>query len=334
MNKNSFISAFVALRQWLREECSREDLGSLGPVVEQAKINNGWFDRREVLYALNYWAEKLTETHLKNLLEDLTPTPTPKRIGLILAGNIPMVGFHDVLCTLLAGHRAVVKYSTNDSVIIPALLNKLSEWNPAVNDRIEIFTRNHPFDAIIATGSNNTARYFEAYFRDIPKIVRSNRTAIAILSGDESDDELHGLMHDCFRYFGLGCRSVTKLYLPNNYDLNKIFSASVPFGYAMENVKYANNYTYQKALMLLERATFLDNDLLLMREHKQLYSPVSVLNYEYYSSEGELQEIIESKRNEIQCIISKKHQPFGSAQNPPLNEYADGINTLHFLRNL
>ena len=190
------------------------------------------------------------------------------------------------------------------------------------------------YDAILATGSNNSARHFNDYFGSVPNIIRKNRTGIAILNGDETDEELNGLMLDCLKYFGLGCRSVTKLYLPKGYDINKIFTASLPFAYLMDNKKYMNNYIYHKAVMVMEKKHVLENELILLLEEPSLFSPVSVLYYQFYETTAELNQIIELNLDEIQCVLGHKNRPFGSGQSPALSDYADGANTLEFLRKL
>ncbi|MEZ4721196.1 MAG: acyl-CoA reductase [Flavobacteriales bacterium] len=304
--------------------------------VHLAGAKNGWFTEREVHHALKYWSNTLKTSSLQEFVNDYTVTDSVTySVGLIMAGNIPMVGFHDVLCVLLSGNSVVIKCSTSDDVLIPALLHKLTEIEPDLQSTIKISTgKLEGYDAVIATGSNNTARHFEYYFSRVPHIIRKNRTGIAVLNGDETMEELEGLMEDCFRYYGLGCRNVTKLYLPANYDLNRIFEASLPFSYLMDNKKYANNHTYYKALMMLERKPFLENDLIVLHESESLYSPVSILNYEIYQDQDHLTQVIESQLDQLQCVVGHKNRPFGTAQRPELNDFADGVNTLYFLSNL
>jgi hypothetical protein len=296
---------------------------------------NGWFTEREVHFALAQWAELLNEGAIKNWIDDDFESTQPAKVGLVLAGNIPLVGFHDVLSTILAGHIALIKCSSSDDVLIPTLLFKTRELEPGLSEHFEILSgKLSEHEAIIATGSNNSARYFHAYFGNIPHIIRQNRTSVAVLDGSETKEELNGLMLDCFGYFGLGCRSITKLYLPKNFDVNRIFEASVAFSHLMDNKKYINNYTYHKALMMMERQPVLDNELVLLLESTSLFSPVSVLNYEFYDNEAELGEMIESNLDQIQCVVGHKNLPFGSLQCPSLSDYADGVNTLDFLKKL
>ena len=330
------IEAFNRLGDFLSAELALAESSWINTLTNQAKIKNGWFEKREVLHALEYWSLTLDTENLSTWINSNNVSDSVSRlnIGLILAGNIPMVGFHDILSTMLVGHRAMIKMSTNDDVIIPELLEKLTEITPEMSDYYAVVDRLTDYQAVLATGSNNSARYFEQYFSHVPMVIRKNRTGVAILGGDESEDDLNGLMKDCFQYFGLGCRNVTKLYLPENYDLKKIFSASLPFAYLMDNKKYVNNYTYHKALMMMERISVLENELIMMREDPSLFSPVSVLNYEFYRNEEELSELIKSKLDSVQCVIGKKQTPFGQGQKPRLSDFSDGINTLEFMQNL
>jgi len=310
----------------------------LRSAVSQAQQRNGWFVEREVTRALAYWADALKGPSLKAWLEDYQigdEIKHPQNVGIIMAGNIPMVGMHDLVCVFLSGHKALVKCSSSDDVLLPALVTHMIELNANVNQNVQIILgKLEYYQAMIATGSNNTARHFQAYFGNKPHIIRRNRTGIAILDGSENSSDLEALMADALTYFGLGCRNVTKLFLPANFDLNLIFKASLPFAYLMSHNKYHNNYTYHKALMMLERKNILDNDLILLTESKQLYSPVSVINYEYYNGLEELNSKINDQLMDIQCVIGKNHRPFGSAQSPRLRDYADGVDTLEFLLNL
>lgn len=308
----------------------------LSEAVSQAFLRNGWFTRPEVTFALTYWADQLQPEPLENWAGTYDfDSSHPMNVGLIMAGNIPMVGFHDLVAVLLSGHRALIKCSSSDDVLIPALLARLLSLAPNMQEHFKLQpAKLHGFDAVLATGSNNSARYFHAYFGKVPHIIRKNRTGIAVLDGTESEDELHGLMEDAFRYFGLGCRNVTKLYLPKDYDVHRIFKASLPFTYLMDNKKYVNNYTYHKALMLMEKQPVLENDLILMVERKTLFSPVSVLHYEFFNDEQALSTEITNHLDDIQCVVGGQNRPFGSAQKPLLTDYADGANTLDFLNKL
>lgn len=333
------IEALDRLAQWLSDtlnDPNHPDRESLDQQILLAFHKNGWFTRPEVEHALNYWSN-----HLKrHVLEAWTKayaitTRQPKRVMLVLAGNIPMVGMHDVVSTFISGHKALIKCSASDAVLIPFLMNKLKQIDPSTAERIQVIEGiQKEFDAVLATGSNNSSRHFEEYFGRVPNVIRRNRTGVAILDGSESKEALDGLMKDAFTYYGLGCRNVTKLYLPTGFDLDRIFEVSLNYQHLMDNKKYANNYTYHKALMVLERQAFLENDLIVLREEASLFSPVSILNYEYYSNPEQLSKAIEGNLDDIQCVLGREHTPFGMAQQPGLKDYADGVDTLDFLVNL
>lgn len=333
------VDAFGLLGEFLKTELAKDKLNTsefIRQVCQSALVRNGWFEPRESKTMLEYWSQQLTTEHLNEWIADYPfDESSSKTVGLVLAGNIPMVGFHDVLATIVSGNKALIKCSNSDDVLIPTLLKELTRISPAMGETFEIaerFIKN--YDAILATGSNNSARYFNEYFSTVPNVIRSNRTGVAILDGSETEEELNGLMRDCLQYFGLGCRSVTKLYLPVGYDLNKIFSASLPFAYLMDNKKYMNNYTYHKALMMMEKKNVLENELILMLEEPSLFSPVSVLYYQFYETIANLNDLIELNLDQIQCVIGHKNRPFGSGQAPELVDYADGANTLEFLSKL
>ncbi|NQV51654.1 MAG: acyl-CoA reductase [Flavobacteriales bacterium] len=297
---------------------------------------NGWFTEPEVKRSLHYWSEALTQEKLTAWLDlyDIKGNSSLD-VGLILAGNIPLVGFHDIVCTLLSGHRAIIKPSSSDHVLIEWLMELMVETTPNSKDWFEIRTeRMKSFDAVIATGSNNSARYFEQYFGNVPHIIRKNRTSVAVLDGNESEKEMQGLIEDILSYYGLGCRNVTKVFVPSDYALNKIFAASLPFAHAMSNNKYANNYAYHRTLMMMEQKDVLENDVLLITPSQSLFSPVSVLHYEHYDNPKELSVKLEAQAGDIQCIVSRDQTPFGKAQRPDLQDYADGVDTMSFLRNL
>jgi hypothetical protein len=332
------IEALSHLGEFLRQELGNVDNYESTfayDISSRAQTANGWFVERESKKAISYWANTLTQENLENWMSSYpAPEIDSVNVGLVLAGNIPMVGFHDVLATILSGNRAMIKCASVDNVLIPALLGKLVEFEKSMNETYALVDRLEGFEAVLATGSNNSSRYFESYFSHVPNVIRKNRTGIAILDGTESEAELQLLMKDCFQYFGLGCRNVTKLFLPKDYDVNNIFKASMTYGHLMDNSKYVNNYTYHKALMMLEKKPVLENDLILMIEEPSLFSPVSVLNYEFYENKADLSVKVERNLEQIQCVIGHGHRDFGSGQSPELNDYADGIDTLDFLNKL
>jgi len=257
-----------------------------------------------------------------------------------MAGNIPIVGMHDLVMLILSGHKAVIKMSSKDQVLPKYIYNTIKEINPNIAEKIEFsYDFLKSIDALIATGSNNTARYFNQYFGKIPNIIRQNRNSVAVLTGDESEETLKKLADDVFAYFGMGCRNITKVYLPNGYDLTKLMDAFEGYSYFMEHHKYMNNYIYQKAILLMDMQAHLDNDFLLLRENKAIYSPVSVLHYEYYSDLHSLSTELEIHTNQIQCIscnteILPNTIAIGNCQKPELKTFADGIDSMNFLLNL
>lgn len=335
------IDGLIKLGQYL-QSIRKEDAhyAPLFTCLEKANQTNGWFTQENCLHALETWGSVLTE---ENIIEWITPYPLPhthaKTVGLILAGNIPLVGFHDVLSVLMSGHKATVKLSSSDPFLIPFIYELLQTFSPVFNNRL-IFTteRLEKFDAVIATGSNNAARYFDFYFSKVPNLIRKNRNGVAVLNGQESNDELTELARDIVLYYGLGCRSISKIYVPKGYDLNLIFGALYPHASLMDSAKYANNYDYNKAVFLMSDISLLDNGFLLMREHDSFGSPVACLHYWYYDSLEQLENHLEKNQEKIQCISTSmpiQHKiPLGKAQQPTLLDYADGVDTMAFLYKL
>ena len=257
----------------------------------------------------------------------------PKTIGIVMAGNIPLVGFHDLLCVFITGHKAVIKASSKDKALIRHLVDRLCEWETAVNEYIRFADMLKGCDAYIATGSNNSAGYFEYYFGKYPHIIRSNRTSVAVLDGTETTEELDHLADDVYYYFGLGCRNVTKLYVPENYDFVPVLNAFRKYNHLADHHKYKNNYDYNLALHILNKKFYMSNESILLIEDVSSFSPISQLNYEYYSDKHELARRL-SGSEELQCIVGRDYIPFGHAQEPALADYADGVDTMQFLVDL
>lgn len=302
-------------------------------LLQKSEIENPWFVPENLLFALSNWAKLLTKTNINSWLSQYKLPQNSKKVGLILAGNIPLVGFHDVICVILSNHTPIIKLSSKDPYIIPFLLNL---WNRFSKINYEIVDKLENFDAVIATGSNNTARYLEYYFKNHLNIIRKNRTSIAIIKGDETDAQLKLLSEDIFRYFGLGCRNVTRLFLPKNFSLDRLFENFIDFGSIINHHKYANNYDYNKAIYLLNRELFWDNNFVILREENQLFSPLSVLNFSRYENLNEVKEFISQHEQDIQTIVSQPSLGFnsinfGEAQYPTLDTYADNIDTMRFL---
>ena len=335
------IEGFKKLGQYIREiKAETSEYAPLFECIQKAQHNNGWFTQENCLKALRGWGELLQVGALQEWTSQYNFGLTaPKNVGLILAGNIPLVGFHDVLCVLLCGQNATIKLSTTDPLLIPFLYQKLKEFSPLFENRLH-FTQDRleNFNAVIATGSNNAARYFEHYFTKVPHIIRKNRNGIAVLSGEESKEELAGLAQDIVQYFGLGCRSISKVYLPEGYDLNNIFGALYPHAYLMDSAKYANNYDYNKAVYLMSEFDLLDNGFMLLREHESFGSPVACLHYSFYKDLPSLEKELLEKAEEIQCVSTHLAFPqavlLGKAQQPALWEYADGVDPISFLLEL
>ncbi len=304
-------------------------------LINSQQSRNQWFTPENVRTALNAIAGELTFSNLKKWTDnypELDSDIKPVSVGVIMAGNIPLAGFHDFLSVLVTGNNIIVKTSSQDPDLIVFIGKILIEINPAFREKM-IFTDSllKNFDAVIATGSNNSSRYFEYYFGKYPHIIRRNRNSIAIIEGDESADELKRLGSDIFTYFGLGCRSVSKVFVPEGYDVAGLASNWQQYAGLADHNKYANNYDYNKAIYLINREKFLDTGYLLLKESFNLISPVSVLHYEYYKTPDFLGKKTVKEKDKIQCIVSRKHTPFGSAQSPRLWDYADGIDTLQFL---
>lgn len=257
----------------------------------------------------------------------------PKSVGIVMAGNIPLVGFHDLLSVFISGHQAILKPSSKDVTLIKHLVKKLAEWDKDIQHLIQFSDMLKGCDAYIATGSNNSSRYFEYYFGKYPHIIRRNRTSVAILSGNETKKELEKLADDVFQFFGLGCRNVTKIYVPQNYDFVLLLEAFKEYEYLADHHKYKSNYDYNLALHILNKKYYMTNGSILMVEEKPLFSPIGQLNYEFYTDKNSVTTAL-SSQEELQCIVGQGYLPFGTAQCPAINDYADGVDTVSFLMKL
>ncbi|MBX2954709.1 MAG: acyl-CoA reductase [Cyclobacteriaceae bacterium] len=312
---------------------------SLAQLATEASHENPWFTSKNVQKAITGVNNFLDRDKLTQWLAPYTlETLTPKNIAVVMAGNIPLVGFHDLLCVLISGHNALVKLSSKDSKLTRYLIDRLIEIEPEFKTRIIIQEEIlKDFDAVIATGSDNSARLFDYYFRKVPNVIRRNRTSCAILTGDETLDDFKNLGNDVFDYFGLGCRNVSKLFVPEGYNFIPLLDTWKSFEPVIHHHKYINNYDYQKSILLVNQQHFLDTGFVLLQESEKLVSPIAVLYYEYYNSLDSLHSIIEFNKPKLQCIVGKIEPasiPFGQAQHPELWDYADGVDTLAFLGNL
>jgi hypothetical protein len=331
------ISAFVALGIRIKE---------LGPeILEElqwrAKNGNNWFTGESIIQALQGISHMLDSNKVQQWTESysLSQESSSLRVGILMAGNIPAVGFHDLMCVLLSGHIASIKLSSSDTVLMKWLISLLIELDARFEERIEIQEMLKGKDAYIATGSDNSARYFNYYFGKYPNIIRQNRTSVGVLLGDETVPDYLKLGKDIFQYYGLGCRNVSKIYLKDPAQLQEFLGAIEVFNSAASHHKYNNNYDYNKSILLVNREDHLDNGFLILKESAALVSPIAVLFYEVYRDESHLNELIQVNSAKIQCIVSKNGEfqgsiPFGTAQQPELWDYADGVDTLDFLSKL
>ena len=349
MLQSEIKSSFVELGNFLRQfslEKNTKDVSVLQndlfyvdfiSLVELSQSHNGWFTPEQVYFSVQSWAKALTETNLNQWLSpyDFSKT-TPKKIGLVLAGNIPLVGFHDFLSVLISGHDVLVKTSSNDQHLLKFLAKYLISIQPELNSKITFVEgKLEGFDAVIATGSNNTARYFEFYFKDKPSIIRKNRNSVAVLNGTESHEDLVRLGEDIFRYFGLGCRNVSKLFVPKDYNFDSFFKAMYEYREVIQYEKYANNYDYNKAVFLMSNFQLLDNEFLTIKEDSSYASPISSVFYEFYENIDEIKNRLNTDAEQIQCVVSnnliENSVSFGQTQQPRLWDYADNVDTLAFL---
>lgn len=308
--------------------------------ITLAGHKNGWFTPENILFSIETWGDLLDKEKLTNWLSKYhLDNKTSKSVAVIMAGNIPLVGFHDFLSTLITGHRIIIKLSSNDKVLLPFISSYLCEVEPSLKEAI-VFSdgKLEGFDAVIATGSDNTSRYFEHYFKKKPNIIRRNRNSVAVLTGKETESQLQALGEDVFRYYGLGCRSVSKLFVPKGYDFDAFFKAIYPYHNIVDQIKYANNYDYNKAVYLMSLFPILENGFLMLKEDTSYASPIATLFYETYDSLEELRELLEKDKDKLQCIVSDGFStdevPFGQTQKPALNAYADNMDTVDFLLKL
>ncbi len=271
--------------------------------------------------ALTNWAQKYAVKDVQT---------APKNVGLVMAGNIPLVGFHDFLCVFVSGHQQTIKASSKDDVLIKFLVKKLYEWEITIQNYISFAENLKNCDAYIATGSNNSSRYFDYYFGKFPNIIRRNRTSVAVLDATETVEALDKLSDDIQLYFGLGCRNVTKLYVPKDYDFVPLLDALLKYNNYFVYHKYKHNYDYQLAIQMMGNKFYMTNNSIVLAENESIFSPVSQVNYEYYDDEVVLTEALQQNLD-IQCIVGKGFIEFGKAQQPSLTDYADGVDTMAFL---
>ena len=306
--------------------------------IKLAIAKNPWFTVKSITNAVLSISDMVEKDMLNAWLNPYTikEPSSPKNVLIIMAGNIPLVGFHDLLSVIIMGHNPVIKLSSNDNVLMPLIINIFIDLSPSNYNQIKFINevKGRSFDAVITTGTDNSANYFKYYFKDAKRIIRKNRRSIAILDGSENSLQIKGLANDIFMYYGLGCRNVSKIYLPVGYDLNILFKSFYLHKHVIEHKKYGNNYDYNKAIYLMGNNKLIENGFILLKEDSSLYSPVAMLYYEYYDDINDVHSFIDKNIDKIQCIVSKNNIPFGNTQKPKLWDYADGVDTIDFLKQL
>lgn len=330
MSSTEKVAALVRLGQYL----SGND-PALQIVKDRAFQANGWFTPEFIDLSLqNICRYYLDESRLNDWLAGYpAPVSSPRQVGIVAAGNIPLVGFHDWLCGFLSGHQVRLKLSSKDTLLMQHVIDKVNEWYPEYAEQTLVQDMLKHCGAYIATGSNNSARYFEYYFAQYPHIIRRNRTSVAVLDGTETPAELEALADDVMLYFGLGCRNVTKIFVPEDYNFEALLKGLRKYSYLADHHKYKNNYDYNLALILLNNSPYMANDNIILQESASIFSPISVLHYSYYADPGVLAEELKNN-NDLQCIVGHGFTPFGLAQQPSLSDYADGVDTMQFLTGL
>ena len=313
-----------------------EDNEELRSVKQKAFEKNKWFTEEFINYSFKSISENyLDEKKLKKWVNyyHIDDNIHPRKIGIVMAGNIPLVGFHDFLSVFITGHFQQIKLSDKDDVLMAHLISKLKEWNAKASSSLKISETLKNCDAYIATGSNNSARYFHHYFGKYPSVIRNNKTSVAVLSGNESEEQLSLLADDVNIYFGLGCRNVTKLLVPEDYNFEPLLQAFNKYDYFKDITKYRNNYDYNLALLIMNNKFYMSNESIILSENENIFSPLSVLHYGFYKNEQPILKQLNADEA-IQCIVGENIIPFGKSQEPGLFDYADGIDTMEFLLSL
>ena len=345
MNLNNRITLFVKLgsffSNYINNNLESLERNRFDKAINESILHNSFFSKKNILKSLLSWSNVLTKKSIDNFISNylIKIKKREKKIAIIMAGNIPLVGFHDFFCVILSGNFAVIKLSSKDSHLFKFILNFLVKENPDFSTKFDVVENKlQKFDAVIATGNNISANQFELYFKKYPKIIRRNRHSIAILNGNETKKEIELLANDIFYYYGLGCRNVSKIFIPNNYNLDILFKSFVLWNEVINKNSYANNYNYYRAIYLLNKEVFFDNGFVLLKESEKIGSPVGTIYFEYYKSENQIKEMIKKNNEKIQCIVSnnnyRKTIKFGETQMPNLNDFADDIDTFNFLLKL
>ncbi len=345
MNLNNRITLFVKLGRFFSDYINNNlesmERNKFDKAINESILHNSFFSKKNILKSLLSWSNVLTKKSIDNFLSNylIKIKKREKKIAIIMAGNIPLVGFHDFFCVIISGNFAIIKLSSKDSHLFKFILSFLVKENPDFSTKFDIVENKlQIFDAVIATGNNISANQFELYFKKYPKIIRKNRHSIAILNGNETKKEIELLANDIFYYYGLGCRNVSKIFIPNNYNLDILFKSFVLWNEVINKNSYSNNYNYYRAIYLLNKEVFFDNGFVLLKESEKIGSPVGTIYFEYYKSDNQIKEMIKKNNEKIQCIVSNNNYPktikFGETQMPNLNDFADDIDTFNFLLKL
>lgn len=347
MEKETIISTFIELGLVMRcivapeteltihKKVAPASIERVRQAIAKEKQFNPWFTKANCEQAFLGIVHLLESTELNKFSAQYSYAQHPKTIALIMAGNIPLVGFHDLLCVVLSGNRALCKLSSTDNRIPLEIIQLLVELNPEMKNRIQVSIGPiRDFDAVIATGSNNSIDQLASYFGAYPHLFRKNRTSIAVLDGTETSEELIQLTNDCLLYFGMGCRNVSKLFVPNDFDLNRFFEALVSHGDIINHHKYGNNYDYHRTVFLMNAIPFLDNNCVMLKEDEGLHAPLSVIYFERYTNFAQVSTFIDQHEEEIQVVVGHQYTPFGKAQSPAIADFADGIDTMQWLNSL
>ena len=345
MNLNNRITLFVKLGRFFSDYINNNleslERNKFDKAINESILHNSFFSKKNILKSLLSWSNVLTKKSIHNFLSNylIKIKKREKKIAIIMAGNIPLVGFHDFFCVIISGNFAVIKLSSKDSHLFKFILSFLVKENPDFDTKFDVVeSKLQIFDAVIATGNNISANQFELYFKKYPKIIRKNRHSIAILNGNETKKEIELLANDIFYYYGLGCRNVSKIFIPNNYNLDILFKSFVLWNEVINKNSYSNNYNYYRAIYLLNKEVFFDNGFVLLKESEKIGSPVGTIYFEYYKSDNQIKEMIKKNNEKIQCIVSNNNYPktikFGETQMPNLNDFADDIDTFNFLLKL
>ena len=345
MNLNNRITLFVKLGRFFSDYINNNleslERNKFDKAINESILHNSFFSKKNILKSLLSWSNVLTKKSIDDFLSNylIKNKKREKKIAIIMAGNIPLVGFHDFFCVIISGNFAIIKLSSKDSHLFKFILSFLVKENPDFSTKFDVVENKlQIFDAVIATGNNISANQFELYFKKYPKIIRKNRHSIAILNGNETKKEIELLANDIFYYYGLGCRNVSKIFIPNNYNLDILFKSFVLWNEVINKNSYSNNYNYYRAIYLLNKEVFFDNGFVLLKESEKIGSPVGTIYFEYYKSDNQIKEMIKKNNEKIQCIVSNNNYPktikFGETQMPNLNDFADDIDTFNFLLKL